>query len=82
MIFGRGSSGDPMGIRWGSKGDPCNKLGDPHFLPCAGLGFWEGSGRTTERFYNIRKENQGSSVLGSGNVEIDREKPDSRILQT
>ena len=37
--FGGGSVRDPMGIRWGSKGDPCSKLGDPHFLPCAGLGF-------------------------------------------
>ena len=36
---GRLGLGIRVGIRWGSKGDPCSKLGDPHFLPCAGLGF-------------------------------------------
>ena len=57
--------GDPLGIRWGSVGDPrgiLSKNGDPHLGGPSSNG---GSSVTTEPFYKIKK-GDWMSKMGSG----------------
>ena len=55
---------DPMGIRWGSKGDPCSKLGDPHFCHARGLGFEGDPVTPLNAFIILKREIRGLRSWG------------------
>ena len=57
-VLGRGSAGDPRGIRWGSSGDPHGFRGIRPVVVSVWPTFWGEPSEGAAVFYNIKRAMQ------------------------